>query len=63
MFSVGIKGNHVQSRDRGNRPNHVTKLAVRIQMSRESLEVLLTKTRVTQKPKGVTHQDKSHAKA
>jgi hypothetical protein len=56
MFSVGIKGNHVQSRDRGNRPNHVTKLAVRIQ-------VMFTEADVTQKPKGVTHQDKSHVKA
>jgi hypothetical protein len=32
-------------------------------MSRGSLEVLLTKTRVTWKPKGVTHQDKSHTEA
>jgi hypothetical protein len=56
MFSVGIKGNHVQSRDRGNRPNHMTKLAVRIQ-------VMFTKADVTRKPRGVTHQDKSHAEA
>jgi hypothetical protein len=28
MFSVGIKGNHVRSHDQGDRPNHVTKLAV-----------------------------------
>jgi hypothetical protein len=56
MFSVGIKGNHVQSRDRGNRPNYVTKLAVRIQ-------VMFTEADATRKPKGVTYQDKSHAKA
>jgi hypothetical protein len=32
-------------------------------MSRGSLKVLLTKADVMQKPKDVTHQDKSHAKA
>jgi hypothetical protein len=48
MFSIGIKGNHVQSRDQGDRPNYVTKLAVRIQ-------VMFTKADVTQKPRGVTH--------
>jgi hypothetical protein len=56
MFSIGIKGNHMQSRDRGNRPNHVTKLAIRIQ-------VMFTEADVTRKPRGVTHQDKSHAEA
>jgi hypothetical protein len=44
MFSVGIKG------------NHVTKLAVRIQ-------VMFTKADVTRKPRGVTHQDKSYTEA
>jgi hypothetical protein len=63
MFSVGIKGNHVQSHDRGDRPNHVTKLAVGMQMSRGSLEVLLTKADVTRKPRGVTHQGRCHAEA
>jgi hypothetical protein len=40
MFSVGIKGNHVQSRDWGDRPNYVTNLAVGIQ-------VMFTKADVT----------------
>jgi hypothetical protein len=44
MFSVGIKG------------NHVTKLAVGIQ-------VMFTEADVTQKPKGVTHQGRRHAEA
>jgi hypothetical protein len=48
MFNIGIKGNHIQSRDQGNRPNHVTKLTIRIQ-------VMFIKADVTQKPKGVTH--------
>ena len=52
MFSVGIKGNHVQSRDRGDRPNYVTKLAVRMQ-------VMFTEADVTRKPRDVTHQDKT----
>jgi hypothetical protein len=56
MFSIGIKGNHVQSRDQGNRPNYVTKLAVKIQ-------VMFTEADVTRKPRGVTHQDKSHTEA
>jgi hypothetical protein len=56
MFSVGIKGNHVQSRDLGNRPNHVTKLAVR-------MHVMFTEADVTRKPRGVTHQGGYHAKA
>jgi hypothetical protein len=44
MFSVGIKG------------NHVTKLAVRMQ-------VMFTEADVTQKPRGVTHQGRCHAEA
>jgi hypothetical protein len=36
--------------------NYVTKLAVRIQ-------IMFTKADVTRKPRGVTHQDKSHAEA
>jgi hypothetical protein len=48
MFSVGIKGNHARSRDQGDRPNYVTKLAVEIQ-------VMFTKADVTRKPRGVTH--------
>jgi hypothetical protein len=48
MFSVGIKGNHVRSRDRGDRLNHVTKLVVGMQM-------MFTEADITQKPKGVTH--------
>jgi hypothetical protein len=48
MFSVGMKGNHVRARDRGDRPNHMTKLVVRMQ-------VMFTKADVTQKPKGVTY--------
>jgi hypothetical protein len=51
MFSVGIKGNHVRSHDRGDRPNHVTKLAV-------GMQVMFTKADVTRKPRGVTHQDR-----
>jgi hypothetical protein len=56
MFSVGIKGNHVRSRDRGDRPNHVTKLAVRMQ-------VMFTKADDTRKPRGVTYQGRRHAEA
>jgi hypothetical protein len=48
MFSIGIKDNHMQLRDQGDRPNYMTKLAVRIQ-------VMFTKADVTQKPKDVTH--------
>jgi hypothetical protein len=48
MFSIGIKGNHMRSRDQGNRPNHVTKLAVKMQ-------VMFTEADVTQKPRDVTH--------
>jgi hypothetical protein len=36
--------------------NYVTKLAVRMQ-------VMFTEADVTQKPKGVTHQGRCHAKA
>jgi hypothetical protein len=56
MFSVEIKGNHVQSRDQGNRPNYMTKLAIRIQM-------MFTEADVTRKPRGVTYQNKSHVEA
>jgi hypothetical protein len=38
----------VWSRDRGDRPNYVTELAVGIQ-------VMFTEADVTRKPKGVTH--------
>jgi hypothetical protein len=48
MFRVGIKGNHVRSHDRGDRPNHMTKLVVEMQ-------VMFTKVEVTQKPRGVTY--------
>jgi hypothetical protein len=48
MFSVGIKGNHVWTRDQGDRPNYVTKLAVKMQ-------VMFTEADVTRKPRGVTH--------
>jgi hypothetical protein len=44
MFSVGIKG------------NHVTKLAV-------GMQVMFTKADVTRKPRGVTHQGRCHAEA
>jgi hypothetical protein len=40
----------------GIKGNYVTKLVIRIQ-------VMFTKTDVTRKPKGVTHQDKCYAKA
>jgi hypothetical protein len=43
-----MKGNHVRARDRGDRLNYVTKLAVRIQ-------VMFTKADVTRKPRGVTY--------
>jgi hypothetical protein len=56
MFSIGIKGNHVRSRDQGDRPNYMTKLAIKIQ-------VMFTKANNTRKPKGVTHQGKRHVKA
>jgi hypothetical protein len=46
----------VRSHNRGDRPNYVTKLVIRIQ-------VIFTKADVTQKPKGVTHQDRCHAEA
>jgi hypothetical protein len=48
MFSVEIKGNHVQLRNQGNRLNYVTMLAIRIQ-------VMFIKIKVTQKLKGVTY--------
>jgi hypothetical protein len=56
MFSVGIKGNHVRSRDRGDHPNHVTKLAV-------GMQVMFTEADDTRKPRGVTHQGRRHAEA
>jgi hypothetical protein len=56
MFSVGIKGNHVRSRDRGDRLNYVTKLAV-------GMQVMFTEADVTRKPRGVTHQGRCHAEA
>jgi hypothetical protein len=56
MFSIKIKENYVQSRDQDDRLNYITKLAIKMQ-------VMFTKADVTQKPKGVTYQDKSHIKA
>jgi hypothetical protein len=44
MFSIRIKD------------NHMTKLAVRIQ-------VMFTETDITRKPKGVTYQGRCHAEA
>jgi hypothetical protein len=56
MFSVGIKGNHVRSRDRGDRLNYVTKLAV-------GMQVMFTEADDTRKPRGVTYQGRRHAEA
>jgi hypothetical protein len=48
MFNVGIKGNYVRLYNRGDRPNYMTKLVIKMQ-------AMFTKTNVTRKPKGVTY--------